>query len=252
MYTVQNRSDGFGAQFQTIICGIIITETNSNKYIHTPIKSMEHNYNNNIFFIDDIENLMNIKSNFECINDENKDQINIMNIHDIINIFDTNINVYSICESLKKLKNIFRSNKKFFDENKKFNNNKLNIAVHIRRQLNSDIDIGPRYTDDNYFLEIMNKLRIKYKNKEILFHIYSEADCIKTKLESFDIYKCDDVVLHINEDLSKTFIEMVGADILVMSNSSFSYSAAILSDGEIYCMSSFWHEPFNNWILTDN
>jgi len=204
---------------------------------------MEHNYDNDSMFIENIENLMNIKSNYTCLKDEN---VNILKIPEIIKTFDFNIDAYSTSDSLKKLKKIFRANKDFF-RFKKFN--KLNIAVHIRRQIISDSDIGNRHTDNEYFLKIMNEIRNKYKHT--LFHIYSEADGIKTKLESFDIYKSDDVVLHINEELSKTFIEMVGADILVMSKSSFSYSAAILSDGEIYCMSSFWHRPFSNWILTN-
>ena len=63
--------------------------------ILTYIKSMEHNYNNATTFIEKVENLMNIKSNYLCINNKNKDEITILDWISIINIFDSNIDVYS-------------------------------------------------------------------------------------------------------------------------------------------------------------
>ena len=45
-----------------------------------------------------------------------------------------------------------------------------------------------------------------------------------------------------------TFIGLVAADILITSRSSFSYSAAIISDGEIYYQ-QFWHPPGDKWII---
>ena len=45
-----------------------------------------------------------------------------------------------------------------------------------------------------------------------------------------------------------TFTEMVAADALIMSRSSFSYSAAVLSDGDIYYQ-KFWHPPMKHWCI---
>jgi len=55
-------------------------------------------------------------------------------------------------------------------------------------------------------------------------------------------------VFHLNENLFDTFTGLVAAEILVTSRSSFSYSAAILSDGEIYYQ-PFWHPPGEKWIV---
>ena len=75
-----------------------------------------------------------------------------------------------------------------------------------------------------------------------MFHIYSQGN-----EESFNNYKNDDTILHINEDVCKTFLGLVAANILVTSSSSFSYCAALLSDGEIY-YKQFWHTPRKDWI----
>jgi hypothetical protein len=146
---------------------------------------------------------------------------------------------------MKQIKTTFKKNKiNYFINNYE---TKINIAVHIRRENIDDLKVGGaggRISPDSYFINIMNKIREKYKNsnKPLLFHIYSQGnEC------DFNCYVNDDVTFHINKDLFNTFTELVYADILVMSASSLSYSAALLSDGEIY-YKAFWHKPYKNWI----
>jgi glycine cleavage system pyridoxal-binding protein P len=69
----------------------------------------------------------------------------------------------------------------------------------------------------------------------------------KGSIENFDCYKNDDVIFHIDEEVTKTFIGLVGSDALVMSASSFSYIAAILTDAEVYYL-PFWHRAKKEWI----
>ena len=69
-YTVKERTDGFGAQFQTMICCILIAENSNNKYIHTPIQKIEHNYDNDPNFISNVENYINLIK-YGCLNDIN-------------------------------------------------------------------------------------------------------------------------------------------------------------------------------------
>ena len=49
--TNPERTDGFGAQFQTIIASAIYAELNNIPYIYTPFKMMEHNYDNDPEFL---------------------------------------------------------------------------------------------------------------------------------------------------------------------------------------------------------
>ena len=126
-----------------------------------------------------------------------------------------------------------------------FKNNRLNIAVHIRRPNVQDDRINGTDTNDAYYLYIINYIRTKYSNKELIFHIYSQGE-----LSKFECYKNKDTELHINEELTSTFLGLVGAEILITSRSSFSYSAALLSDGEVYYL-PFWHRPRQNWIVVN-
>lgn len=240
-YTFISGKDGFGSQYQKIIQTLIYCKYNKLKFVYKPITAMEHNYDNDQEYISKMENLMNIKNNIE--NDENNDAIEIDFGSVVMKWFEKNINNPSIVEDLNLIKSYFWQNK----ERNVFKNDKVNVAVHIRRKNNQDVllghndSVGGRTSSDAYFLNIIEHIRKNYKN--IQFHIYSQG-----KIENFEIYKNNDTELHINEDISKTFIDLVSADILVTSASSFSYVAALLSDGEIY-YKKFWHNPMNNWTI---
>lgn len=242
-FTTTSRDDGFGGQFQNFIWGIVICETTNNKYVHTPITHIAHNYNNDPDFINNIEELMNIKNNYICINDlsnEEKVGINKYDMGYIWNMFDNNIDYYLQSSSFKNLKINFWKNK----EKNFFKNNKINVAIHIRRTNIHDSRIDGTDTPDIYYINMINIIRNKYKNnnKCPLFHIYSQGE-----LECFNNYKNDDTILHINEDICNTFMGLVAADVLVTSRSSLSYTAALLSYGEIY-YKHFWHPPSKEWI----
>ena len=74
--TFRETTDGFGSQFQKFLFGIPYIEMNDNIFVYTPIKKMDHNYDNDPLFIEKIENLMNIKNNYLNINDT--DNLNII------------------------------------------------------------------------------------------------------------------------------------------------------------------------------
>ena len=88
-----------------------------------------------------------------------------------------------------------------------------------------------------------DRIKQKYYDKDLLFHIYSQND-----ISDYDTFDKTNIMFHLNENLFDTFIGLVASDILITSASSLSYSAAILSDGEIY-YKPFWHTPGNKWII---
>lgn len=240
-YTFITVKDGFGSQYQKIIQTMIYCTHHNLKFVYRPIKEMEHNYENDIKYIDNIEKLMNIKNNIENDTNNKAEEIDYGSV--VMKWFEGNIDNACNSKYFKQIKSYFWQNK---DKNI-FKNDKINVAVHIRRKNQHDVllghndSVGGRATTNDYFLNIIEHIRKKDKN--IQFHIYSQG-----KIENFEIYKNKDTKLHINEDISKTFIELVAADILVTSRSSFSYVAALLSDGEVY-YNKFWHNPRKNWIV---
>ena len=241
-YTVDERSDGFGAQFQTIICCILIAENTGNEYIHRRIRSMEHNYYNDPDYLSKVELLMNVSNNYQTVYDDKLIE-NIISFtpHEIIYSFELNINFLLNSESLVNLKTNFRKNK----NRNIFNNDVFNIAIHIRSTNLHDITLGSnRSTTLNYYFDIIARIKKTMVNeKRIIFHIYSQND-----MRDYDEFDKEGIYFHLNENMFDTFIGLVTADILVTSKSSFSYAAAILSDGIIYYQ-PFWHPPGEKWIV---
>ena len=243
--TIVERPDGFGAQFQTIIYAILIADNDNNEYIHIPIKSMQHNYDNDPHFLSKIEEIMNVYTNYKCIDDvESKSDIQTLGLYEAINKFEANINFYLESNSLKNLKAHFWENK----SREFFKNNKFNVAVHIRRPNVHDVRIEGADEALEYYFNIINTIRNKCAaaEKEVLFHIYSQNE-ISDYADIVD-NNITDIQFHLNENIYDTFIGMVAAEALVTSASSLSYTAALLSDGEIY-YKPFWHCPKNTWIV---
>jgi hypothetical protein len=159
----------------------------------------------------------------------------------IYRVVEDNLDLYTTNnEAIHKIKRCFWENK----DKDVYKNNKFNIAVHVRRPNIHDNRVEGTNTEDSYYLNVINHIREKYKNKDIClcFHIYSQGH-----IENFNCYKNDDVVFHIDEEVTKTFVGLVGSDVLVMSASSFSYIAAILTDAEVYYL-PFWHVAKKEWI----
>jgi len=236
MYTNYQSNDGFGAQFQHIIQTYIFCKLNNKRFLYRPLEKVEHNYSGDAGFNGKLENLMNLKNNIE------NDIHNLASpLHHICRWFEDNIEICCDCEHMAFIKQCFWKNK----DRDYFKNGKINIAVHIRRENPDDRGAaGQRITTpDRYYLEIMNKIRNEHKDQNIVFHIYSQS-----YNSNFIGYKAPDVELHIDENIVDTFIGLVAADILVTSPSSFSYVAALISDGKIY-YKSFWHKPRQNWII---
>lgn len=240
-YTSIKSRDGFGAQYQRIIQTYIYCKIHNLNFAYSNFEYVEHNYDDDKNYTIKLENLINLKNNLLNVdNIENCEYLDYGTI--VMPFFEKNIDICCDSEHMKFIKECYWQNK-----NKDYyNNNKINVAIHIRREnLHDKGQAGERVTTPNsYYLNIMNCIREKYKNsnKEVLFHIYSQG-----KIDDFkDLENCD-VNFHINFDVIESFIGMVSAEILVISPSSLSYVAALISDGEIY-YKPFWHNPRREWI----
>ncbi len=242
-YTTIFQEDGFGAQYQRIIETYLFCKLHNLNFLYSPFTNIEHNYNNDNKFVNNIENFINLKNNILNTQDKSVKRIDYGSI--VMKFINNNKDLCCKGQHLEFIKKCFWENK---DKNV-FKNNKLNVAIHIRRinkhdaLLGYDNNIGGRATNDSYYLNIINIIRNKYINEDLQFHIYSQG-----YEQNFEIFKAPDTILHLNEELPLTFIGMVGADILVTSASSLSYTAALLSDGIIY-YKTFWHNPRKEWII---
>lgn len=252
-----HTGDGIGSQFQIIISLILVCIENGYQFIYNPLHFVQHNYDNDPDFINKANKLMNLSSKFPTI--ERQSQVEELRIHmcdaTIKYVVDKNIEKYTKPEYLKILREMFWENK---ERSLLFggDTSHTHVAIHIRRANLHDAYSFPDKktpthdykcrigTPESYYLKVMQIIRDTHSPTKppLLFHIYSQGD-----ISSFNSFVSEDTVLHINSDVFLSFTEMVAADILVTSFSSFSYITAFLNEGTVYYY-PFWHPPKENWV----
>ena len=233
-YTNHIRDDGFGAIFQNLIFDILFIENNGGKFVYNKIPSIDHNYNHDPGFTAALEKYMGIS---DAYSPDGVTQAQVIPFLCSYPTVEQHIDFMFNSAAFHKVRAAF-----YKDKVSQFESTYMNVAVHIRRFNTRDCRTGGTDTPDSYYLDVMNKIRSKYLQKPLKFHIYSQGEPI-----IFREYVADDVALHLNESIQDTFTGFVFADILVTSQSSFSYVAALLSCGIIYYQ-KFWHPPLNHWI----
>lgn len=121
----------------------------------------------------------------------------------------------------------------------KFDNNKINVAIHIRR---GDVTEQGRYkvrwVADCVYQNVIDQVRVVYPNA--LFHIYSDGT--QHDLRAFI---SNDVMVHSRENVFETFHRMVSTDILMPGQSAFSVLAGHLCGGIIIARA--WSPMWDNF-----
>lgn len=153
------------------------------------------------------------------------------------------------------------SKRVFLDESKKyFDDEKLNIAIHITNFIEGrDCDRTPyreQFIQGNYkekyYIKLIKKLNDIFKSFDKEFHIYSRSQ-IPGDLSQFEAFTKLGVPIkfHIDEHPLISLYHLIDSDVRVLSNSSFSYMAALYGDGlNIVRDNYFCRLPYNA-IYTD-
>lgn len=208
-YTIKGKTDGFGAQYLSIITGIAWCNYNNHNYIHSKITQLEHNLN-----VEKMNEFMGIPEN------KNNDEIDIMEpyIYDVM--YSSEPDKYYTEKTLNLIRNYYYSNKKIKIIDKK------SIYIHIRR---GDVDKNnkKRGNTNDFYLELIQKLKKKYKNYQII--IESEGN-----LNDFKELHNLNIQFNLNNNIEDTFQNFVSAQILVIAKSALSYCAALLNKNIVY------------------
>src|SRR3990167_3383993 len=234
--TTKNSGNGFGSQYQVMLSALALAEHQGAEFVFNPLSACAHNYSSDSLFVEKLNDFMGLRNKFKSASDFESDILGKkekLNITDYGCIYFVDRNVDAWLKVKQKARLAYFSSPK---PKLPFYHNLKNVAVHVRRR--NVEDIRETFLYDRYYFDIMNKIKTKYTNA--CFHIYSQVDpAIATKktkcISNFDIYKKKfSAKLHLDKSIEETFHAMVMADILVTSDSSFSYAAALLSEGEIY------------------
>jgi hypothetical protein len=243
------RDDGFGSQFQTIICSALFAELHGHEFVYSRPR-LAHLYSQEE--VDEIEKIINFDGKFTTATGT-EPRIDLGRSYSFV---EENIDHVIESQPMQKIRSFFRENKV-----NPFEPGTFNVAIHIRRPsikptidvpvqngswgatkniTNFDSDQTDRFTRNGHFLDTINSIRKLHPGAK--FHIFSDG-----APELFECFKSDDTTLHLSSSLTETYTAMVMADILVTSKSSFSYAAALLREGQVY-YTPFWHRPASKWI----
>ena len=218
-YTITGKSDGFGAQYQSIMSGIAYCNHMNYQYIHTPIKILSHNEN-----VELLNQFIGIPPNNEPV--------------DIISKCAGEVH-HAKKPSLYYTPEVLQTIRNYYYSTEKPSIIVPDIAIHLRRG-----DVGEnykkRFTSNKEYIELINNVAKIYPQHKIT--IFSEG-----KEEDFEELKRENITFCLNGDIRETFHNLVRAKILILSKSSFSYSAALLNENLVYYVFPFWHKKLNHW-----
>jgi len=137
----------------------------------------------------------------------------------------------------------------------KFDKNKINVAIHIRRGDIRKQDKGVKgkmFVDELYFLNVMNRIQ-ETVDKEVQFYVYSDAQN-KCDLIRKQTHLSVEYELGLNRNVASEFPifhHMLNADILISSPSNFSYLVGEMSGNIVINLTRWVPWTKGPYSLTD-
>ena len=295
--TCAGRIDGAGSQILGTMSTIAYARQFGLQYVHTPMQYCDHNVDNSIIWTASWELFFNLgfgEITPQEIEVENLDIVRLamstyqisglpMGLEHVVekpgtlyvvpHCFDyTDSDIDSYLAVLDSLRHKYAASS--FKKTSYFNTEKVNIAVHIRRDEVSHAG-NERNTSDATITGYLNLLLDTLTGWDTEVHLYSSGSASaedftayfdagdfriletadppgsntwNTRVES--TFKDRKIYLHLNESAFTTFHQMVCADVLITSKSAFAYTAALLSKGVVLCP-PFWLTSLPDWVSID-
>jgi len=222
-YTITGKTDGFGAQYQSILSGIAFCKYTNYIYVHSPFTQIEHNVDirkANEFI--GITNVENVPQKCNIIKEPYSPEVH----------WCRNPSMYYTEQVLEYIRTCYFSTPKPHAD--------IDIAIHIRRGDVSNIANTDRYTDNSYYANIIKKMKALYPSYSIT--IFSEGT-----YDDFKDLGLAESCFRLNTDVFETFHSLVCSKVLITAKSSFSYCAGIINRNTVY-YDTFWHKKLDHWI----
>tara|TARA_R110000824_G_scaffold9932_8_gene44122 strand:+ start:1251 stop:1997 length:747 start_codon:yes stop_codon:yes gene_type:complete len=242
-YTIRGKTDGFGCQYNAVLSGLAFCHNMNGRYryVHTPFGRVSHGWEDRT---DELNDFIGIPDGRHGKKIHVAQRFN-KNVH-----LDTNpSNWYN-----HKVLDIIR---KSYWSTEKPSPPKNDIVVHIRRgdvQPNRGGDRRARHMKNQWYQGRIPWLTSKYPSHyKVSIHSEGEMSEFQSIMNEWPQDLIDRTTWKLNCCLKTVFHEMVTAKILFQSKSGLSYTAGILSEGEVYFKigspARGQKYPLNNWIL---
>lgn len=244
-YVTVSRSDGFGAHLHAQVSCVLEAKMIPNlTYAHTPFETLEHIKSPaGSDRIREIEAFTNVGYNEIHISQVPADEIvdSRLHCHDFT---EENLHLYEVFkgELLRK----FAANKRVVHTGRKvpgYGGFTVEVHVHIRR---GDVDSGIRFTSTDTFHDMLSGIKkgLKVHDINMDVHVHSEG----SKAQFTRLVNDFDAVLHLDEDVLQTWYALMSSHVLLVSKSSFSYSAGLYNEG-IVVYHPAHHGALPSWVL---
>jgi len=183
----------------------------------------------------------------------------------LINLHNCHKSLASVCgqymneiftkERIDRIRNnLSFDGERYFDEG-------INISLHIRTANPNDIpaEIVSPYREKYIFerdftryTNLVNFLKRNTEGRKTTLHIHSQG--FTTNFEEFFELKEEDfnIKLHIDDHPISDIYHMVNADLLIMSNSSFSWLSSLMNSNQKISRDNFINGPFVHNCLKAN
>lgn len=273
MTNAPSGGDGWGSQWQHISAAIVIAAKMGFNFAYTPMTKLEH-------LVDphDLEKILEMEvfagfSSFRSIRDVDAriPSHNINEAHEAVcngpvlyriiepkGVLDRNPNWW--VENHGLLRQIYFSTPKP-DLSNIFPANQTNVVAFQRRFNKLWDNRCTSFHPNEYFTQVMTMVRTKHPNAT--FHVVSQANMMQPfpnvpgsgsgseckslsneQFEDFEVF--GKTSLHLNSSVPMAVHMMVMADVLITSQSSFSYAASLYNAGLVYAI-QFWHAALPSW-----
>lgn len=253
--TCAGRSDGGGAQIHAIYSTMLYAHCAGLTYLHTPIRSVEHNRYQDPDWARKWEHTFSPGYRELQAAAFDLERMRLIEAHRLRFDFpqspppaptlliasechwyaDAHADFYSLL--LPKFAAKYRRNSPSLP----YARDCLMIAVHIRRGDVGESD-GARLTPNAVVESQIGHLTRALAGTPHEFHVYSEGS------EDQFAQIPDKATMHLNDDVFATFHAWTNADVFVMAKSSFSYVAALLARG-VVVYPPMWHAPLEQWVV---
>ncbi len=260
--TCTDRTDGAAAQAHTIISAMNFARFYGHIYVHTPFTEIDHADRPVEQWVAAWEDAFNLGEGEGQFQPDMPGVINYSTFHPRLYHF---VNrairnerpgdaekhfhpffYFSDCNPDSYETIIPRLREKYYRGKSPVKSKELTVAVHVRR---GDVraEHHHRFTAIHSVFETARQVKTLLDSDQAkhTITVFSQGDD-----HDFSEFLQLDANLCLNYDAVLTMRQLIEADILIMSKGSFSYVAALLSEG-IKLYEPFWHSPLEPWIVRD-
>jgi hypothetical protein len=143
-------------------------------------------------------------------------------------------------------------------------NDNHTIAIHIRRgdvsPCDKDIDVANRYLPNQHYLRLLDHY---YRSAPVITRggttlqeqqqsqvfLYSQSESFESWSDFASACSQHNCTLRLDTDIVEVWRGLLTADTLILSKSSFSLVAGLLSSAAQVVYTPFWHQPLANWTV---